>query len=82
MEYDSIAPDDRTQEEIAALNNTVEEEVSWWQNRILWIVVGSIIAIAITVFAVVLIKNNIGSKKITIPMIFRPYILHRQEELC
>lgn len=62
VEYQSIAPDDRTADEIAALD-TVEEEPSPWQNGILWIVLGSLIVIAIIIFVVILIKNNMGSRR-------------------
>lgn len=62
VEYGSIAPDDRTPAEIDALDSAVEE-TTWWQNRILWIIVGSVVSGVIIVFTVILIKNNMGSSR-------------------
>lgn len=62
VEYNSIAPDDRDPNEMTA-DDTIEEKASWWQNKILWIVVGTFIAIAIVFLIAILIRNHAGGKK-------------------
>lgn len=76
VEYNSIAPDDRDPNEIAAYD-TVEEKASWWQNKILWIVVGIFVVIAIVFFIAALIRNHAGSKKkksYDLPPVYTPPI--------
>ena len=60
VEYNSIVPDDRDPNEV--IESEANNNLPWWKNKVLWIIVGSVIVIALIVFIVLIIVRNGNSR--------------------